>query len=197
MRFLDACRWAAPRHSGAGHAAAQMPSPPPTRAERGRARYSVRRFSRPAEAAWLDACIMQTLRGEAGPVPFPSAGALYGLSAYKLSADSWVFYGEACRHLSPPSQPEIDAAIFEQIDGPYDLLVLCADVSRYMARYGARGLAFAWLEAGAALSDIERSLIRKGCATCWIGGFDDARIGALTGLPPGYHPLICLAVGIE
>lgn len=77
------------------------------------------------------------------------------------------------------------------------LLVFCADTPRSQARYGERGASlFAVQDATIAAAYAQLAATDQGLASCWVGAFDEARVGSVLALPPErLRPVAILALG--
>jgi len=132
----------------------------------------------------------------------PSAGALYPLELYAVTAEGTSRYLPDRHALEPLGdrdlRPRLRWAAFDQAAiGEAPLVVVVVGVpSRTAAKYGPdRARRYVALEAGHAAQDLLLQAVSLGLGAVPIGAFDDAGVAAVLGLPSGYEPLYLLAVG--
>lgn len=76
------------------------------------------------------------------------------------------------------------------------VLVFLADPQRSASRYGLRGeRLFSIQDATIAASYAQLSATALGLGCCWVGAFDDARVGQAVGAPERLRAVSMLAVG--
>ena len=75
------------------------------------------------------------------------------------------------------------------------LIVVCADVKRTVARYGEMGRRIALLDCAAAVENMLLSAVSLGLGSCWVSGFDAARLASILELPAGSEPVAVLPLG--
>lgn len=131
----------------------------------------------------------------------PSAGALYPLHVYAVTADTVLEYRpaghQALRWQEPGVQRQLAVATGEPqvVLGAPTVLVLTATPSVTRARYGSRGVRYVDLEAGHAAQNVLLQAVALGLAAVVLGSFrDDAVARALT-LPGGEEPRYLVPVG--
>jgi SagB-type dehydrogenase family enzyme len=61
--------------------------------------------------------------------------------------------------------------------------------------YGARGARYVYLEAGAALQNLQLQAVAEGLGSVWVGGFDDRETGDILKLQAPLSPIVLLCLG--
>jgi nitroreductase len=75
-------------------------------------------------------------------------------------------------------------------------IVVCANEGRSTPRYGQRGRAlYCLLDAAAATQNLLLAVHALGLGGCWVGAFDDRRVGDALHLPAGLKPVALVPVG--
>lgn len=74
-------------------------------------------------------------------------------------------------------------------------LVIVAEYARITAKYGQRGIQYAWIEAGHIGQNIFLQAEALGLVAGIVGAFDDEQIAKIMRLPPATHPLLVMPVG--
>jgi len=131
----------------------------------------------------------------------PSAGALYPLELYVLTAGGYCHYVPRAHRLEVLAdrdlREEAAAAGLGQSalrDAPL-VLVISAVYARSEKKYGARGRRYAQLEAGHVAQNVLLQAVSLKLAAVPIGAFDDERLIRTLHLPSGHAPLYLLTVG--
>lgn len=145
-------------------------------------RRSVREFTdaRLTDAEIAQLCwAAQGVTGDEGQRTAPSAGALYPLELYVLSADGVFHYlpqGHKLRRISDDdARPALYAAALEQEavrDAPA-VFVIAADYQRTSRKYGDRAERYVYMEAGHAAQNLLLQAVALGLGGVPIGAFDD------------------------
>ncbi|WP_406661628.1 SagB/ThcOx family dehydrogenase [Methanolobus sp. ZRKC3] len=137
----------------------------------------------------------------------PSAGALYPLEIYLVAGnvrglDPGVYRyvpeghslvltaeGDRRKELSEVSlsQPQIKNAAAD--------IVIAAEYSRTMIKYGDRGIRYAHIEVGFAAQNVYLQAIPLGIGTCAVGAFYDDDVADDIGLQSSEKPLLILPIG--
>jgi SagB-type dehydrogenase family enzyme len=132
----------------------------------------------------------------------PSAGALYPLELYAVTAEGASHYLPAEHALLPVKdgdlRPRLRTAAFDQAPiGDAPLVVVVVGVpSRTEAKYGVdRARRYVALEAGHAAQDLLLQAVALGLGGVPIGAFNDPGVAGVLGLPADEEPLYLLAVG--
>ncbi len=131
----------------------------------------------------------------------PSAGALYPLEAYAVTADGVFHYLPQGHRLErvlvgdlrgPLARAALGQAVVEQaaVD-----VVLTGVVARTRAKYGDRAERFVHMEAGHAGQNILLQATALGLGAAPVGGFPDEAVRAVLALPADEIPLYILAIG--
>ncbi len=131
----------------------------------------------------------------------PSAGALYPLELYVVSADGFYHYRPEAHALDLLSAEDMHGAVWQAglkqdalRDAPVVFLV-CAVYGRTAAKYGQRAERYVHLEAGHAAQNLLLQAVALGLGGVPIGAFYDDQLQAALALPNDHAPLYLLAVG--
>jgi SagB-type dehydrogenase family enzyme len=131
----------------------------------------------------------------------PSAGALYPLEVYLVSADGLALYlptEHALQRLASEDRRArlADAALGQAVvrEAPA-VIVITAVPERTAVRYGDRATRYVWLEAGHAAQNVLLEAVSLGLGAVPMGAFDDARVSTVLELPPNEVPLYLIPVG--
>jgi hypothetical protein len=134
---------------------------------------------------------------EVWPRPIPSAGATYGLSFTVLAAQ------QPKSAIRTPfalcTKQRLERLVFNVLEGRFSLVVVSADLSKYVHTYGQRGRRYAALEAGHFAQAFLMDVYARGWAACPVGGFHDQGVTELTrrSVMDASEPLYLLGVGYE
>lgn len=131
----------------------------------------------------------------------PSAGALYPLELYVISAGGFYHYRPAAHALDLLTEQDLRQAVWraglEQNalrDAPAVFLI-CAVYQRTAGKYGPRATRYVHLEAGHAAQNLLLQAVALGLGGVPIGAFYDDQLQAALSLPEEHEPLYLLAVG--
>lgn len=131
----------------------------------------------------------------------PSAGALYPLDLYVVSAAGIGHYApEEHRLLTADdrdARPMLELAAGQPAVGEAPaVIVLTAVFDRLRPQYGARAERYAALEAGHVAQNVLLEAVALGLAAVPVGAFDDEAVKGCLGLPPDHAPLYLIPVGL-
>lgn len=143
----------------------------------------------------------QGITAEWGGRTAPSAGALYPLEVYLVTADGLFHYlpdGHRLERLSGTDlrAPLADAALGQAAvsDAPA-VFVIAGVYARSAAKYGDRAERYVHLEAGHACQNLLLQAVALGLAGVPMGAFSDGRVQQILGLPRNHVPLYLVPVG--
>ncbi len=131
----------------------------------------------------------------------PSAGALYPIELYGLTATDTFHYLPAAHELEQRSN---DQTLSELGDASFDqqwittaplVIVVTGVVARTEAKYGGVAYDLMLRESGHVVQNILLQATALGLAAVPVGGFDPAVIERLMAFPPGEEPLYLIPVG--
>jgi SagB-type dehydrogenase family enzyme len=131
----------------------------------------------------------------------PSAGALYPLELYVLTAEVYGHYLPQGHRLEVLAERDLRreaaaAASSQTAVGEAPLtLVIAAIYARTEKKYGARGRRYVQLEAGHAAQNVLLQAVALGLAAVPIGAFDDRRLVDGLQLSGEHAPLYLIPVG--
>ena len=132
----------------------------------------------------------------------PSAGALYPLELYAVTAEGVFHYLPASHALELVAvgdvRARLRAAALDQTSvGEAALVVVVAAVpARTATKYGVeRARRYVDLEAGHAAQNLLLETVALGLAAVPVGAFDDAAVARVLDLPAGTEPRYLLPVG--
>lgn len=143
----------------------------------------------------------QGLNDPGGKRTAPSAGALYPLELYAVTASEVLHYlprgHRAEVRTGVDLRPQLASAAFgqEAVRSAPVVLVVAAAPARTRARYGARAAAFVELEAGHAAENVLLQATALGLGAVPIGALDSERVARAVPLPPGEVALYLIPVG--
>ena len=152
------------------------------------------------EAGQLLWAAQGTTRGGRGRTA-PSAGALYPLEVYVVTADG-VFHYDAAQHgLSMVAgedlrEPLSRVALGQEAvrDAPA-VFGVTAVVARTASKYGDRATRYVHLEAGHAAQSLLLQAVALGLDGVPIGAFDDDGVQRVLALPQGEEPVYLIPIG--
>ena len=76
------------------------------------------------------------------------------------------------------------------------IIVVCADTSEIVERFGVRGASlYAIQDTAAAIQNMLLKITELGLASCWIGAFDEKQAAEILSLDENIRPLAMLPVG--
>ena len=119
----------------------------------------------------------------------PSAGALYPLELYAVTAAEVMHYlphgHRAETRATPDLRPELKAAALGQppVGAAPVVIVVAAEPDRLRERYGAKTDAFTDLEAGHAAQNMLLQAVVRGLAAVPVGSLDGSRAARTLALP--------------
>ncbi len=131
----------------------------------------------------------------------PSAGALYPLELYLLTAGSYRHYLPDGHRLELLAERDLRAAVsaaalHQPAVGEAALtIVITAVFARTTRRYGDRGRRYVDMEAGHAAQNALLEAVALGLAAVPIGAFDDRLLAQALRLPSDRAPLYLVAIG--
>jgi SagB-type dehydrogenase family enzyme len=132
----------------------------------------------------------------------PSAGGLYPLELYVVTADGVSHYLPAEhaleRVLARDARSALQAAALGQaaVGDAAAVILIAAVPARTEAKYGReRAARYVQLEAGHAAQNVLLQAVSLGLGAVPIGAFDDAAVTRAVSLPKGQSPLYLLCVG--
>jgi SagB-type dehydrogenase family enzyme len=141
----------------------------------------------------------------------PSAGALYPMDVYGVIGNNCIetlnagvyHYTPEGHTLSPVQQGDkrkevAEASLWQMwmADAPLNL-VITAEYSRIMGKYGQRGVRYAMIEAGHIGQNIFLQCQGMGLQAGIVGAFDDGKVIQVMGVKRTHEPLLIMPVGYE
>lgn len=168
-------------------------------------RRSVREFS-DQPVTWAEiAQLLWAAQGVTSPYGFrtaPSAGALYPLEVYVVTADATYHYLPAEHALALVIAGDRRQELWrvalrqEAVRRAPVVFVIAAVFARTEQKYGPeRTPRYVHLEAGHAAQNLLLQAVSLGLGAVPIGAFDDAGVQVALSLPPDHHPLYLIPVG--
>ena len=144
----------------------------------------------------------QGITSQDGRRTAPSAGALYPLELYAVTAEAVYSYEPGGHrlivHLPGDRRPELYAAASSQapvLEAPA-VLVIAADYARTERKYGAeRSPRYVHLEAGHAAQNILLQAVALDLGAVPVGAFYDDRVQQALALPADHQPLYLIPAG--
>jgi SagB-type dehydrogenase family enzyme len=144
----------------------------------------------------------QGITGEQGYRTAPSAGALYPLEIYLLTADGVFHYDPRQHRLTRTSETDARPALYQAalrqepiVVAPADFVVT-AVYGRTAQKYGEqRGNRYVHLEAGHAAQNLLLQATAMGLGAVPIGAFNDEEVQQALGLSAHYQPIYLIPVG--
>jgi SagB-type dehydrogenase family enzyme len=131
----------------------------------------------------------------------PSAGALRGLMTHLVTVHGVYAYRvdeHSLIHLSGQDvRHKLATACVHQewlADAPVSL-VLAVDIEPYRAKYGRRGIRYAYIESGHAAQNVFLMADTLDLGAGIVGAFSDARVTELALLPGGVSPVLVMPIG--
>ncbi len=140
----------------------------------------------------------------------PSAGATYPLEIYVVVAENGVEGLEpGIYHYDPYTHTIRLTRKGDFVDELYEAclrqpwvkeapvnIVIVAEYERTTRVYGERGIRYVHIEVGHVGQNIYLEATALGLGTVAIGAFYDDQVREILGLPPNYHPLYVMPVGV-
>jgi len=167
-------------------------------------RRSVRAFTDQALTTEQLAQLLWAAQGITDPRGFrtaPSAGALYPLELYVVSADGFYRYQPEGHQLLQLAQEDLRSAVWQaglQQDALRDapaVFLITAVYQRTADKYGERATRYVDIEAGHAAQNLLLQAVALGLGGVPIGAFHDDALGTALSLPADHAPLYLLPVG--
>ena len=144
----------------------------------------------------------QGITSEQGYRTAPSAGALYPLEIYLVTADGVLHYDPSHHRLEPVGHIDARPALYEAALRQEPVLaapavfVITVVYNRTAQKYGDhRGSRYVHLEAGHAAQNLLLQATALGLGAVPIGAFDDQEVQQALGLVEDHQPLYLLPVG--
>jgi len=143
----------------------------------------------------------QGITNERGFRTAPSAGALYPLELYCVTADGVCHYLSRDHALEVLSRdnviaPLADAAVGQAcVSGAPCVFVFSAVYARTSAKYGDRAERYVHMEVGHAAQNLLLEAVALGLGGVPVGAFYDERVAEILGLPEDHAPLMLLPAG--
>jgi SagB-type dehydrogenase family enzyme len=143
----------------------------------------------------------QGLRPDGARRTAPSAGALYPIEVRLACADGLFGYRPAGHGVTllrlQDVRPKLQAAALDQeaVGAAPCTFVLSGVVDRTSRKYGDRARRFIAMEAGHVGQNLLLQAQALGLCGVPIGGFEEARVSEVLGLPAGEEPLYLLPIG--
>jgi len=131
----------------------------------------------------------------------PSAGALYPLELYVVTAEGVSHYvpaGHALEvHLPGDIRRQLQEASWNQgcVGQAPAVFVIAAEIQRTARKYGQRAERYVHMEVGHAGQNILLEAVALDLGAVPVGAFEDAKIAAALKLPQGVVPLYLIPVG--
>ncbi len=131
----------------------------------------------------------------------PSAGALYPLELYVVTAEGVYHYqpqGHQVRlHLTGDQRPALAAACVGQgvVQQAAADFVITAVYARTRAKYGARADRYVHMEVGAAGENLCLQAVSLKLGSVMVGAFGDGQVTEILDLPADHAPLLVISVG--
>lgn len=76
------------------------------------------------------------------------------------------------------------------------VIIVCADEERASKAYGERGRTLYCIQdTAAATQNIHLAAHSLGLGTCWVGAFDESKVGEIIAAPQGVRPVVMIPVG--
>ena len=144
----------------------------------------------------------QGITSERGFRTAPSAGALYPLEVYLVTAEGVLHYEPMHHQLSPVKQGDVRPALYEAALKQEPVLrapavfALAAVYARTAQKYGQeRSPRYVHLEAGHAAQNLLLQATAMGLGAVPIGAFHDQEVQKALGVPADHQPLYLIPVG--
>lgn len=144
---------------------------------------------------------IQGVTSSAGQRTAPSAGGLYPLEVYLVTANGRYHYLPDDHRLEVVGGDDVRqdlsraALSQEPVAVAPAVFVVAAVYSRTEGRYGDRAERYVHLEAGHAAQNILLQAVALGLGAVPIGAFHEADVQAVLDLPPDHEPLYLIPVG--
>ncbi len=132
----------------------------------------------------------------------PSAGALYPLELYVVTADAVEHYvpnqHALEKHLEGDLRPALQAAALDQpcVGQAPAVFVVTAVVSRTARKYGPRAMRYVLIEVGHASENLLLQATAMGLGAVPVGAMRDEEVTKALSLPAEHVPLYLIPVGV-
>ena len=143
----------------------------------------------------------QGFTSDAGQRTAPSAGGLYPLEVYLVTASGCYHYDPGQHRLevmgTDDRRASLSEAALSQVavaDGA-GVLVIAAVYARTEGKYGGRAERYVQLEAGHAAQNLLLQAVALELGAVPIGAFDDSAVQDVLGIPEDHAPLYLIPVG--
>jgi len=169
-------------------------------------RRSVRRFKgagltrrQIAQLCWAAQGVSDARRGLR---TCPSAGALYPLELYVVTAEAVEHYVPAShameKHLAGDVRGKLAAAALNQefLAKAPATFVIAAVASRTQRKYGRRAMRYVHMEVGHAAQNVLLQAQALGLGAVPVGAFEDQKVAEVLHLPKGSAPMYLIPVGV-
>ncbi|MEM5316292.1 SagB/ThcOx family dehydrogenase [Paraburkholderia sp. JHI869] len=167
-------------------------------------RRSVRRFrsdALPVDSIGQLLWAGQGITSPDGKRATPSAGALYALELYVMTANEVMHYlphgHRAETRETPDMRPQMQALAVNQtsVGTAPALIAVAADPGRLTQRYGARASVYSDIEAGHAAQNMLLQAVALGLVAVPVGAVDGPKAAHALGLPSGQSVVYLIPVG--
>lgn len=209
MRVLDADRSADQCHDMERNRIVELPPPDTeglaafetTVATRRTVRDFARRALSPAQISQISWAAQGVTETSAGLRASPSAGALYPVELYLVTAEGVDHYepdGHLLRrHVEGDVRPRLRKASLDQemIDAAPLCVVIAVVVERLSGKYGGRAERYAILEVGHVAQNVLLQAQALGLGGVPIGAFEDRSVNAALKLPRGERVIYLIPIG--
>lgn len=144
---------------------------------------------------------MQGLTREWGGRTAPSAGALYPLETYVVTAEGLYHYQPAGHQVTANPQLGLRQALWEVglkqdwIRLAPAVFVIAAVYERTSRKYGQRAARYVHMEAGHAAENLLLQAVALGLGGVVVGAFHDDRVRTTLNLPQDHEPLYLIPIG--
>lgn len=143
----------------------------------------------------------QGVTSEPGRRTAPSAGGLYPLEVYLVTADGWYHYVPDGHYLEVMGKIDLRGALASAalsqtaVATAPAVFVITAVYSRTEQKYGDRAERYVELEAGHAAQNLLLQAVSLGLGAVPIGAFGDSEVQQVVGLQDDHEPLYLIPVG--
>jgi SagB-type dehydrogenase family enzyme len=131
----------------------------------------------------------------------PSAGALYPIELYLVTAEGLARYDPAAHALvwlkDVDARADLSAAALGQVwvaQAPA-VIVIAAEPQRTRVKYGERADRYVMMESGCACQNLLLQAVALGLGAVPVGAFDDDQVAQVLGLPASQRALLIVPVG--
>lgn len=131
----------------------------------------------------------------------PSAGGLYPLEIYLVTARGVFRYQPESHNLDVMSGEDVRVSLFraalsqEAVRDAPAVFAVAAVFQRTAVKYGDRAVRYVHLEAGHAAQNLLLEAVALGLGGVPIGAFDDGGVQRTLGLPQDHEPLYIIPIG--